>query len=194
MFCENGMGKSFGKVGQNGNLVLQFPRMNQQFEISIHPEIIFQKDVDVSLISVDGVKLNDDYDEIDFYEIVYIYLKEYDFENDNFTRRMEKFKTHNGYIHLAGKLSFSITDQRVTNITLKRKYIEKFLLFGKEEVIAALGKPDRILLEDNDWSIGTIDTEIFVYANGQLFIFIDTQSKKVNEIRLGIMDESPYRL
>jgi hypothetical protein len=149
--------------------------MDSEFEVSLHPEIFLRKHLDVSRVSVDHVKLNDHYDEIDLYDIIDIYIRDYDYSNDNFTRRLEKLKTHDGFIHLAGKISFGIVSQKVNQIILRGKYMEELTKLGKEEIIQIHDQPDKIRLEENSWEIGVIDTEILIYNPGNICFFIDNE-------------------
>jgi hypothetical protein len=160
--------------------------MDSEFDVSVHPEILFQKDFDLTKISVGNVKFNGHYDEIDFYEIVGVSVKDYDCSDDNFTKRLEKLQTHDGHIDLAGGIMFGITNQHVTEIRLKGKYFKQLSGFGKPEILAAYGKPDKILLDENMWEKWSFDREILIFTPKQLCFFIDPpESGKIVEVRLG---------
>src|SRR6185436_17540306 len=110
--------------------------MSSDFDVVIHPEVFFEKDFDLTKISVGNVKFNDHYDEIDFYEIIHISVKDYDSYDDNLTQRLEKLKTSDGHIGLAGGIGFGITNERVTEISIKGKYFEQLEKFGKQDILA----------------------------------------------------------
>ncbi len=166
--------------------------MDDSFEISKNPEIFFQKEFDFTKISVENVKLDSHYDEIDLYDIVEIHIKDYDYSNDNFTRRLEKFKTHNGFIHLAGGITFEICDQKITQIILRKRYLNRLMQYGKKEIVDILGKPHKILKDENLWDNG-VDTEILLYKPGSVCFFIDVQTGKIKEIHIGDLKEKYYK-
>ncbi|WP_409417449.1 hypothetical protein [Flavobacterium sp. PS2] len=150
---------------------------------------LVQNEISVEELEIDFIKLGNHYSTIDIFEIIEIYINDpsiegYNFENSNLTfkERLEKLKTLNGYIHFAGGLSCSVKDQKISNFTLTKKYIEPIINFNRENIIKYHGKPDYELIDD--LSHGgfdyAIDSYILVYNN--LNFYLDPNQDHLIEI------------
>jgi hypothetical protein len=164
------------------------------FEISENPEIIFQKEFDPNQFSVEKIRLDSHYSEIDLYNIVSIYIPQYDYEKDNFSRRLESLKKQNGWITMAGGTGFSIVSQKVSSIFLGIRYIKRYENSVEKDIINQIGNPDKILMKKYSESSGIERERILFYEQKMLCFFID-KNQKIKEIRIGthIVDEANYQ-
>ena len=167
--------------------------MSNFIEIATNPDILIDLEFNSNQILIEGLKLNEDYNNIPLIDIVEIYVEDYDCSNSNFTKRLAKFKTHSGAIHLAGEISFHIENQGIDQIILRGKYIDNLKNYGSEKLLSVFGEPDKILSDYIDWAYDHQEyAKIYAYSSKKIYFFIDIETEKINEIRIGNLDEKKY--
>ena len=165
-------------------------KMSKIFEIAENPKILIDKDFDSNLLSIEGLKLNDDYRKIDLLDIVEVYIRNYSNPYANFTERLEQLKNHDGFIHMAGRFGFGIKNQRITEIIFRGKYIDELKRYDEPAIVDFCGKPNKVLTDSITWVFDYVEyAKILVFSDRRLYFFIDTETKKVSEIRIGDVDE-----
>ncbi len=168
--------------------------MNKNFEIAENPEILIDKDFDCNLVQLEGLKLGDDYRKINLLDVVDIYVRNYNNPYANFTDRLEQFKKHDGFIHMAGKFVFDIKNQKITEIIFRGKYIDELKNYDGQKIVDVHGKPNKVLTDSITWVFDYVEyAKILVYSDKKLYFFIDTDTRKINEIRIGDVDENVFR-
>lgn len=160
-----------------------------------------QNEISVEELEIGFIKLGNHYSTIDIFEIIDIYIddpsiKGYDFENSNLTfkERLEKFKTLNGYIHLAGGLSCGITNQKISSFRLTKKYIEPIIDFNRESIVKYHGKPNYELIDDLSYGgfDYAIDSCILVYNN--INFYLDPNQDNLIEICTNKLDQKSFTI
>ncbi len=164
--------------------------MSKIFEIAENPKILIDKDFDSNLISIEGLKLDDDYRKINLRDVVEVYVRNYSNPYANFTERLEQLKSHDGFIHMAGRFGFGIKNQKIIEIIFRGKYIDELKNYDGQAIVDFCGKPNKVLTESITWVFDYVEyAKILVYSDRRLYFFIDTETKKVSEIRIGDVDE-----
>ncbi len=153
-------------------------------------EFLFSNEYDVNNLSIGAIKLNSDFRSISLENAVDIYINDYDSSNDNFATRFSKFTDHDGWIHLAGGITFGITDQKINHIKLYGKSIENVSTLKRDDIENRLGKPEKELIED--FYFGSIEAIILVYKQRQLYFFLDPSNNNIKEIHIGTLNEKAY--
>lgn len=167
--------------------------MGKNFEIAENPEILVDRDFDPNQVQVIGLKLYDDYRRIPSVEIVGVGVEGYDDSLDNFTQRLEKLSQYNGWVRLAGQLSFRIENQRIVEIVIMKKWLGKLSKYNGEQIMSVYGNPTEVLTDSLTWVTDYVEyAKVLVYSEKKLYFFIDTHTKKVNEIRIGDVDRRRF--
>ena len=168
--------------------------MSKNFEIAENPEILIDKDFDCNLVQLEGLKLGDDYRKINLLDVVDIYVRNYNNPYANFTNRLEQFKKHDGFIHMAGKFGFGIKNQKITEIIFRGKYIDELKKYDGQKIVDVHGKPNKVLTDSITWVFDYVEyAKTLVYSDKRLYFLIDTDTRRINEIRIGDVDEKVFR-
>jgi len=164
--------------------------MIQKFEISKNPNILIDNNFDYKLITLENIKLDDSYENINILDVVDVYVENYSEQYANFQQQISQFTHANGWIHMSGKFTFGIKNSKIDTINLKGKYIENLTKFKEKHIISVYGEPDKILVDADDWGIDYVEhAKILVYTDKKLYFFIDSDSKKLKEIHIGNINE-----
>ena len=168
--------------------------MTNKFEIAKNPKILLSKEFDSNLIELDGVKLNEEFRKVNISDVVEVHVNDSKEEYLNFTKKIEQFDNHAGWIHMAGNFSFCIKNKKVDAILLKGKYLEQLKGYQYKDIISVFGTPDKILVDFlfDLWG-DTEDAKILVYTKQKLYFFIDVKSLKVKEVHIGNINEKQYK-
>jgi len=161
--------------------------IGKNFEIAENPEILIDKDFDSKLVQLEGVKLGDDYNKINLLDIVEIHLRNCIEPYANFAERLEQFKNYDGGIHMTGKESFVIKNQKIANIMLYGKYIDSLKQYNEQKIIDVHGEPNKV------WNDDLEDEKILGYSDKRLYFFIDRNTKRINQVIIGEVIEYQYR-
>jgi hypothetical protein len=156
-------------------------------------EAVFNKDFKPSSFAAKDIKFGEHYGAIDVTEIIDVYVFDFDNSNYNFSERLGKLKTNQGWVHLAGGLSLGVKDQKIDNIMFSKKNIQNLAKFNKNEVIELLGIPDLEL--DEGTSYGGIDYVveyyILVYQAMMLNVYLEPEKMTIAKLSIGgIMNEN----
>jgi len=167
--------------------------MPKNLEIADNPNILLIKDIDSNLIQLEGIKLNEDVKKINIGDIVDIHVIDYEEQYSNFAKKVEQFNNHDGWIHMAGDFTFGIKNKKIDSILLKGKYVDKLRKFQYQDIINALGSPDKILVDFlfDLWG-DTEDAKILVYSKQKLYFFLDVKTLKIKEVHIGNINEKQY--
>jgi hypothetical protein len=144
--------------------------IDKNFEIAENPEILIDKDFDFKLVQLEGVKLGDDYKKINLLDIDQILLLNYE-PYTNSAEKIEQFRNHDGGIHMAGKGTFIIKNQRITDIVLRGKYIDNLKQYNEQKIVDVYGEPNKV------WNDDLEDEKILGYSNKRLY-FLSTETPK----------------
>jgi len=157
-------------------------------EIAENPEILVDKDFDSKLVQLEGIKLGDEYKKIHLLllDIVEVYVINSTEPYANFTKRIELFKNHNGFVHMAGKFGFGIKNQKITEMRLYGKHIDDIKQYNKQKIIDVHGTPRKI------WVIDDEDEKVLAYSNKKLYFIVDRHTEIINEVRVGDINEEIY--
>ena len=150
--------------------------------------------------AIGNVKLATNYLEIPKDEIVEIGLfdKETGKYLDNgsdftFNERLGMLKMNNAYIHLAGGLSCRITNEKITQLRIAKKYIGHLTILTKDEIESFNGEAEKELIEDTTWGLDySIDCYISIYKNSKLYFYFEPEKLTLREIRIGDVNEEFY--
>ena len=168
--------------------------MGKNFEIAENPQILIDKDFESDLIQIEGLKLGDDYRKINLRDVVDVYVRDYSNPYANFTERLEQFKNHDGFIHMAGRFGFGIRNQKITELIFRGKYIDELKNYDGQKIVDVHGKPNKVLTDSITWVFDYVEyAKILVYSNKRLYFFIDTDTRRINEVRIGEVDEQIFR-
>ena len=151
-------------------------------------------------VVIGRIRLTTPYREIPTEEIIEIGLfdkatgKYLDNGSDyTFKERLKLLLTHNAFVHLAGGLTLGITDEKITQIRMTKKYMEPFQSFTKNEMESFHGKPEKELIEDTMWGMDySLDSFISVYKNSMLYLYFEPQKLRLQEVRIGKVNEEFY--
>jgi len=168
--------------------------MSKNFEIAENPEILIDKDFDSQLVQLEGLKVGDDYRKINLRDVVEVYVRDYKEPYANLTTRIEQLKNHDGFIHMAGKFSFAVKNQKISEIKLSGKYIDVLKQYDAQRIIEMYGKPNKVLTDSITWVWDYVEyTKILAYSDKKLYFFLDSDTKKISEIRIGDVDEELFK-
>jgi hypothetical protein len=168
--------------------------MSKSFEISENPLILIDKDFDCRLVQLEGLKLGDDYRNINLPDVVEVYVADYKEPYANFAKRIEQFETGCGFIHMAGHFSFGIKNRKIIEIKLSGKYMDELKNYNDQNIISVYGKPDKWLTDPIMFIDDFIEkANILAYSERKLYFFIDLKTKRIYDIRIGDVDEKFYR-
>lgn len=150
--------------------------------------------------SIDNIKLSASYEVIPLKEIVELNLfqratGQY-IENASdytFQERLDLLNKCDGLAHLAGGLTCGITNEKITQIGIKRKYLESLCSIEQSEIEKCHGKPDAVLVDESPWSVlESVESVISVYRNQQLYFFFEPGKLTLKEVRIGQVNEEYY--
>ncbi len=168
--------------------------MNINFEISENPKILVDKNFDFKLVRLEGLGLGDDCGRIRLVDVVDVYVEGYNEPYANFTDRIKQFKIHDGFIHMAGKFSFGVKNQRINEIKLTGKYMDSLKKIDKERVINVHGDPSEILIDSITWGFDPVEYgKILVYLKKKLHFNIGSDTGRIKEIIIGDIDRNRYK-
>ena len=168
--------------------------MGKNYEITENPKILFDKKFDSNLVQLEGLKLGDDYRKINLHDVVGVYVRDYKDPYANFAKCIEQFDKFDGFIHMAGKFSFAIKDQKVSAIMMSGKYIDILKGYDAQMIVEVCGKPDKVLTDSVTWVWDYVEmAKILVYVEKRLYFFIDPDTKKLSEIRIGNVNEEAFQ-
>jgi len=159
--------------------------IEKNFEIAENPEILIDKDFNSKLVQLEGAKLGDDYKKINPLDKAQILLHNYE-PYANSAERIDEFKNYDGAIHMAGKESFIIKNQKIADIVLRGKYIDNLKQYNEQKIIDVYGEPNKVWRDDLE------DEKILGYSDKRLYFFIDRNTKRINEIIIGEVVEYEY--
>lgn len=164
--------------------------MSKIFEIAENPKILIDEDFDSNLISIEGLKLDDDYRKINLLNVVEVYVRNHSNPHAGITERLEHLGNNDGFIHMTGRLGFGIKNQKITEMIFREKYLDELKNYDRQTIVDFCGKPNKVLTESITWVFDYVEyAKILVYSDKRLYFFIDTETKKVSEIRIGDVDE-----
>lgn len=147
------------------------------------------------------IKLWEDYRAIPLEEVVDIALfnrvtgKYFDSVSDyTFKERFNILQeVCNGFVHMAGGLSCGVTDRKISEIKISKKYIALIAPVTRNEIEKYWQKPEKELIEDITYAWDyIIESEVSVYKNGRLYFFFDPEQLALKEIRIGMVKEDYY--
>lgn len=145
---------------------------------------LLQNKIAVDQFEIGFVKIGAPLRDIDIFEINDIYVQQpgeekYNMNNSDFTirERLEQLQSANGWIHLAGGLTCSITNQRIDNIRLTKKYIHPVVYYDRNSIFKYFGEPDYELIDHVPWGLeNTVESYILVYNNKRLNFYFDPET------------------
>src|SRR5690554_964579 len=87
-------------------------------------DIFLNRQFEADSFQIGKVRLNSSVADLDQTEIVDIFVDHIDFENMNFSDRLELLKTKSGWVHYAAGASFEIDKGTIKQIKLSTKYLQ----------------------------------------------------------------------
>lgn len=162
------------------------------FEIIENPKIIVDKAIDSNQVQVNGLRLGDDYQRIRLEDVDYVHVQDYDYSNDNFTKRLEQLKKHDGNVNIVGGLCFFIKNKKVAAIRLQENYVDRLRSYDHKKIIKVYGEPDRVLRDSRTWVTEYAYAMVLAYSKRRLYFFLDPNTKRPKEIHIGDLDERRY--
>jgi len=156
-------------------------------------DIFLNRQFEADSFQIGKVRLNSSVADLDQTEIVDIFVDHIDFENMNFSDRLELLKTKSGWVHYAAGASFEIDKGTIKQIKLSTKYLQDNKT-SKKDLISVFGQPDAELVDDICYSAldYNVDAYVLVYRQKQIYALIDPDSEILKELHFGSLDEKRY--
>ena len=156
-------------------------------------ELFLDRQFEANAFKIGKVSLNSSIENIDYMEIVDIYVDKKGYEQLNFSDRIELLKKHKGWIHYASGASFEIKKGIVKQIKLSTRFFQNNKT-KKSDIIKIFGKPDKELIDDILYSgfDYNIDAYILVYRKKNIYAFIHPKTEILIELHFGDFNESYY--
>jgi hypothetical protein len=156
-------------------------------------ELFLNRMFEANSFKVKNVSLGSSVDDIDYYDIVAVYVNKKGYETLRFIDRIELMKKGRGWIHCASGASFEIKKGIVVMIKLSTQYLQDSKT-DRKDIIQIFGKPDIELVDDICFSFidYNIDHYILVFRKKKIYAFVDPKSDKLKELHFGEFDEKAY--
>ena len=156
-------------------------------------EWFLNRNFEVDTFKIDGLGVGSKVDEIDYYEIIDIYVVGKGFNQFKFKDRIEALKKGKGWIHLWTGASFEIKNGEVVRVKLSSSYLQDIRISSKD-LIKIFGQQDAKLIEDFIYNIidHNIDSHILGYRKKRFYAFFDPKTEFLKELHFGDFDESIY--
>jgi hypothetical protein len=156
-------------------------------------ELFLNRMFEANSFKVKDVSLGSSVDDIDYYDIVAVYVNKKGYETLRFIDRIELMKKGRGWIHCASGASFEIKKGIVIQIKLTTRYLQDNES-DRDDLIKIFGEPDIELVDDIFYSgiDYNIDHYVLVYRKKKIYAFIDPITNKLKELHFGEFDEKAY--
>jgi hypothetical protein len=156
-------------------------------------KLFLDRQFEANSFQIGQVKLDSPIKDLDYFEIVNIYVDIKGYEQMKFTDRLELLKKNSGWVHYASGASFEIKKGIVKQIKLSTQYLQDNKT-KKKDLIEIFGQPDKELVDDICYSgfDYNIDAYVLVYRKKQIYAFIDPKTEILKELHFGNLDEKIY--
>lgn len=152
-------------------------------------ELFLNRKFEVNSFRIGTIGLGSSIKEIDYFDIVDIYVEKTEYSHLRFKDRLELLTKGNGWIHLASGVSFEVKKGIVNQIKISPRFLQDHKT-KKKDIIEIFGKPDYELVERIfDFNIDSI---VLVYNKKKIFAFIDPSTNSLKELHFGEFDANLY--
>ena len=156
-------------------------------------ELFLNRQFEANSFQIGKIKLNASVADLDYFEIVDVFVDLKGYEHMKFADRLELLKKKDGWVHYASGASFEINKGIIKQIKLSTKYLQDNKT-KKKDIIEIFGQPDKELVDDICYSVldYNIDAYILVYRKKQIYAFVEPETETLIELHFGNLDEKIY--
>lgn len=157
-------------------------------------ELFLNRQFEAKSFRIGQVGLDSSIDEIDYFDIIDIYVDKKDYEQLRFKDRLELLKKEKGWIHLASGASFEVKKGIIKQVKLSTRFLQDNKT-DRKDIIEIFGQPDMELIDDICYSgfDYNIDANVLVFRKNKIYAFLHPKTNKLKELHFGEFDENYYR-